>query len=369
MSVQGGFSFCGVDIADLGLEYAPDNMNTYVYAGSQYKVHEQSFDGHDGGYYYGATVQPKTFALRCIYQHSHINEGILTNVERFFARGKSGRLIFQKRPWVYYVATVTSVEVNTMTNYLNGIVTIHMKAYYPFGRCDDLYIDEASAYATNIMNNSTMLPVAAAMPTSCIPASNILTEQAVLYLHNGGTEPSKVAIEIAGDVGEGVLITNVTTGQKCSFVAQSKAITSDVGCYIVSDGLNGRTIQTNGSASMDASLYHDYGFIDLAPSTVPYKGNCVVKKYTSQITTVDDKRFPDTCIGSRIFVDGTWFNVVGYYIDTDGNAQRNTLLVDHTFDNELEQQTTFYQMNKIIVTPISNMELTKLNFVYKPTFK
>ena len=105
--MQGGFSFCGTDIAELGLEYVPDNANTYVWAGSTYKVHEQAFDGHDGGYFYGTTTAAKPFTLRCIYQETHINEGILTKVESFFRKGKSGRLVFKNRPWVYYVATVT----------------------------------------------------------------------------------------------------------------------------------------------------------------------------------------------------------------------------------------------------------------------
>lgn len=59
--MQGGFSFCGTDIADLGLEYVPETANTYVFAGSDYKIHEQVFDGHHGGYYYGSTVSPKVF--------------------------------------------------------------------------------------------------------------------------------------------------------------------------------------------------------------------------------------------------------------------------------------------------------------------
>ena len=91
ISMQGGFSFCGTDIAELGLEYVPDNANTYVYAGSTYKVHEQAFDGHDGGYYYGVTTGIKPFTLRCIFEGSHINDGILTKVESFFRKGKTGR--------------------------------------------------------------------------------------------------------------------------------------------------------------------------------------------------------------------------------------------------------------------------------------
>ena len=217
--MQGGFSFCGTDIADLGLEYVPDNANTYVFAGSDYKIHEQMFDGHDGGFHYGSTVQPKLFTLRCIFQEAHINNGILTRAETFFRRNKSGKLIFKKRPWVYYMATVTDIDVKSFTNYLNGFVTIQMKAYYPFGRCEQLFYNEDDEYAENIKANSNMLPSSMAAPTSPIAEGETLTGQTEFYLYNGGTERCKVAIELAGDVGDGVTITNATTGQKCHFVA------------------------------------------------------------------------------------------------------------------------------------------------------
>ena len=46
--MEGGFSFCGVDIADLGLEYAPENANTYVYSPGAFDVNDESFPAHDG---------------------------------------------------------------------------------------------------------------------------------------------------------------------------------------------------------------------------------------------------------------------------------------------------------------------------------
>lgn len=193
--MQGGFSFCGTDIADLGLEYVPDIANTYVFAGSDHRVHEQSFDEHDGGYYYGSTVSAKTFTLRCIFQETHINDGILTRAETFFRRGKTGKLIFKKRPWVYYIATVTDLDVKTFTNYLNGFVTIQLTAYYPYGRCEQLFYEEGLEYEANLLANSSMLPVSMETPTSIIDGSEDMTETKTIYLYNGGTEKCKVAIE------------------------------------------------------------------------------------------------------------------------------------------------------------------------------
>ena len=130
----GGFSFCGVDIDTLGLEYAPDNSNTYVYKPSLWNMDEDSFESHDGGYFYGTSVRPKDFSLRCIYQDTHVGHGGMTKLFHLFSRGKTGRLIFQKRPWCWYTATVVSVDISQMRNYMNGIVTINLRAYYPFAR-------------------------------------------------------------------------------------------------------------------------------------------------------------------------------------------------------------------------------------------
>lgn len=68
-------------------------------------------------------------------------------------------------------------------------------------------------------SNSAMLPVSVAVPTQVIPNGQVMDVQSSWYLYNGGTEPAAVAIELAGDVGEGITIANVTTGQICSFVA------------------------------------------------------------------------------------------------------------------------------------------------------
>ncbi len=143
--MTGGFTFDGIDIADLGLEYVPDNQNTYVYKPSQWNMNEESFDGHDGGYFYGTTVKPKDFTLRCIYEDSHVNSGGMTRLFHAFKRGRTGRLIFAKRPWCWYVTTVVSVDISQMTNYMNGVVTINMRAYYPFARTDKTYITDEDA--------------------------------------------------------------------------------------------------------------------------------------------------------------------------------------------------------------------------------
>ena len=69
--MNGGFRFCGTDISVLGLEYVPDMKDTYVYAGTQTQVSQEVFEGHDGGYYYGMTKQPKEFPKQGNYQRDN----------------------------------------------------------------------------------------------------------------------------------------------------------------------------------------------------------------------------------------------------------------------------------------------------------
>lgn len=142
--------FDGVDIEDIGLEYAPDNRNTQVYNPADWAVHEQSFDGYNGGYFFGTTVKPKTFTLRCFYEDSHVSDGIMTKVWRTFKRGRTGRLVFKNRPWLWYNATVVDVDATNMLNYKNGIVTITLRAYYPLrGAMKNIFHQETSGRKTN----------------------------------------------------------------------------------------------------------------------------------------------------------------------------------------------------------------------------
>lgn len=352
--MRGGFTFRGVDIADLGLEYAPDISNTYVYYAGEHKASEQSFDGHDGGYYYGSTVQPKTFTLRCVFEEKHINKGLMTRIYRLFTRGATGKLVFTTRPWLWYTATVIAAPQLQMTNYENGLITIQLKAYYPYGRCDELGFDEMDEVKTG----TTAMIATRKIPSTEAVKDGELTEQTTLLLYNGGTEKAAVAIEMAGDVDEGVTITNSTTGQKCHFVALSKAVTTDNGKYLVCDGLNGKTVLTDGVNGELAFLYHDYGFIELEPS-YPIERNVRVT-YTAGSTEV-------TCdsgagiTGQYIHLDGAWRKIAA----SDGA----NLTVLPAPDNSGSEATEIVTMNEITITPDATMALTRLNFCYKPTFE
>ena len=281
--MKNGFIFDGVDIENLGLEYAPELSQTYVYGGAQIKNHEENFDGSDGAYYYGNTVQPKDFKLRCIFEGKHLNSGVMLNIEGVFRRGHTGKLIFKNRPWCYYVATVIApVTFSDLKSYQSGIQTISLRAYYPFARCDQLYYRLDDPNRESIKNNTGILlysdPVERCTRT-IFTMSNATNPIRELIIYNGGTEYADLTIKVSGSISSGIEIINRTTNESCKVIGQTKKNTTNVGEKWVLDSLNGKAVfeNTNTGEVTDAYIHHDEGFIRLAPGTPSFK-NVLVKK-------------------------------------------------------------------------------------------
>ena len=370
--MKGGFSFCGVDIADIGLEYAPENKDTYVYAPAVTNVHEETFEGHDGGYTYGSYKEPKVFTLRCFYEEKHIAKGLMARVNNLFKVGKKGMLIFKRRPWCYYYATVTEIDPTDIRNYLNGLVTITMKAYYPYARGLEnnghLFENIVSGYAhEEAMVNTALLDKLGMVPDmtfNSAPSNPVL-------LFNPGTERAKVDIVISGQVGneagDGITIFNKTTNQKCKYVA----FNTDGNDFIYTNGINGKTFLDHNGTQKLAFLYHDNGFIELEPS-FPILRDLFVQYNNNEVTATNilyqDEEEKEWYIGKYIFLGsvvnrnemtGSWKKIVSV-------PNKHTILVEGS-EGTGSHKTTVALMNEIIVTP-QNTQISKLSFIYKPTY-
>lgn len=384
--MTGGFSFCGVDIAEIGLEYAPELEDTYVYRAAKPKIHEETYDGHNGGYYYGMSREPKEFTLRCIFEEKEIDRGLMAKVQHLFREGKSGRLIFSRRPWCYYYVTVTELDTTGITNYLNGIIKIMMKAYYPFGRSELVAVNRQHEDYYRVMENTAFLESEEMIPpvTFCqTPA----TEPFEFLLFNPGDEYAPVGIEIAGDVGKGVTITNETTNESCKFVAMSAAEFDGTNSYLYLDGMNGKCVKVNDGVSTMAFLYHDQGFISLEPA-FPIRRNVRVTVDDGLVTTVNklyDRNSGETreeaeaiFKGQYIWLQDKWRLITGIgkeYDPSDYKAYRagqalneRHIILDDTPEERMSETTVICSMNKIKVEPVSTMNLTRLKFIYYPTF-
>lgn len=368
--MRSSFSFCGVDVKSIGLEYAPETKDTYVYAPAVSNVHEETFEGHDGGYSYGASKEPKTFTLRCFYEEEHVAHGLMARVQNLFRVGKKGMLIFERRPWCYYYATVTEVNIEDMRNYLNGIITITMKAYYPFARGlsvvnplteeEHLFCNERTdPYHTEAMENTALLDKAYMVPQTSF--TNVTEDTYLLY--NPGTERAKVDIVISGDAGDGVTINNRTTRQASRYV-----VFSDDDGDVHTDGISGKTYTIDQEGKHQISfLYHDYGFIELEPAYPILRElhvfcNGTTVTATNMLYQHEDEK--EWYVGKYIYI-GT--DETGDWHKIRECTDKHTLILETSGQNCL-CTTSVVMMNEIYVKPSQGTNINKLSFIYKPTY-
>lgn len=386
-----GFTFCGVGCDEFHLEYVPDNQNTYVYKPSSYEVHEQKFDAHDGGYFYGTTMEPKEFKLRCLFQDQHVNNGTMTEIFNFYKRGRTGRLVFAKRPWIYYNATVTNVEITQLITYMGGIITISMKAYYPFARSDQAIIYENDPNRRDLLDNSAMME-GMEWDTRKNFAEDPITESTTnnpILLYNPGTERAHVAIRLSGDMSEGISIVNVTTGQRCVVRGINTTSGTNAGDTVVIDSLSGKVLVEDTNGDVDYGfLYHDQDYIELEPNYPAYRKVSIAGLQGSNRLTTD-AYFRQEDIGRYImFYENGDSGVVGNAIigqmilgeDSDDDIFVKAKIIDVSEDgktisinknlvDDINTVSDIVMYNEIRINKLGeSMNITKLIFDYKPTF-
>ena len=363
MFVRGGFTFCGIDIADLGLEYAPEGDDLYMFRPAATKVHEESYDGHHGGYYYGATVQPKEFTLRCFFEHRNMFRGLMSRVYEAFRRGRSGKLIFQDRPWMYYVATVSDdIRTPEMPNAMGGVIEISMKAYFPFARSEIMYCDRSNLWYDDIMLNSSVVTSEAMVPaTELTNLSGSMTLAEPLLL-NPGTEASPVTIDIAGDVGDGLTITNLTNGQRMTVVGLTQEITGENGFLRVNARSGQVSLHTfNGQTENiePGYLYHKNGFIWLNPAMVARRNVYTVYEDSQEIALTYPMEQDYT--GEYIYINGVWREIIE-------QPDPMKLKLKYRTGVTGSDNTVILPMNKINIYAESEATIAKLKFNYMPTY-
>ncbi len=378
--MAGGFSFCGTDIEDIGLEYAPELEDTYVYKTAKARIHEEVFDGHNGGYYYGISHEPKEFILRCIFQDQEIDQGLMGQILHLFREGRSGKLVFDRRPWCWYYATVSELDITGITNYLNGVIKVTMKAYYPYARSDLFTVKRGDVDYYRIIANSACLPPTVGIPDRDLCKDGPLTTAKEFLLFNPGDVYAPVSIMIAGDVGKGVNIINHTTGQTCRFVAMSSA-EFDGENYLYVDGLSGKTVTVKDGVKKANFLYHDQGFIFLKPSfpaTRDVQASCSDGEVIVHNKLFDRNRgetrewAEDLYKGQFIWLMDGWHEIVSVgkemeYEDKSYFDEHRITVSDNPQDSQ-SVTTVICPMNRLSIEPESTMNITKLEFVYHPTY-
>ena len=264
------------------------------------KNHDQMVDGHNGGYYYGTTVQPKDFKLRCYFEDTFVNSGVAMRAEGLFRKGRTGKLVFKNRPWCYYTATVmNNVQFSDLKSYLNGVVTIELRAYYPFALSDQLDILTYSSYIDpneeDVLNNTGMFYHRQIAENRVMghkySFDHITSRNTVYYLYNAGTEMADMIIRISGSVGEGLEMTNETTGQKFTVYGTTLRSMMQQGERLAVDSMNGKCdlVSTDDNSYIRPGyVHHDGGFIQLAPCTPFIRSHAAVRASTIYGTQGDE---------------------------------------------------------------------------------
>lgn len=378
--MQGGFSFCGVDIASFGLEYVPELSRVLEpFEQSSFSVSDESNETRYGGFFYGTTIKPKDFTLRCIFEDAYINGGNITKIENFFRRGRTGRLVFQHRDWIWYSATVVSpIDLSKFTNNRNGFITIQLRAYYPFGRSDIVAVPHGSDKQAVMKANSNMLDEILVDNTyvSPNPVMNLITNSGSVninstgntyLMYNPGTENAHCAIEIAGTVNDGLNIANETTNQTCGFKALSTAVTTTANKHLVVDGINGKSLlvpDDGSTAGEPAFLYHDGGFVELVPGDIKRDVCFRITTNNSSVVYDDTSALDENDIGRYIYLQNSYRKIKTITPVETGNR----ITIEGSLDTETATGCVM-TMNEIHVSAVSTATLSRLKFVYKPTYR
>ncbi len=354
--MAGGFTFCDTDIGSLGLYYVPELADTFVYRPAETQSHIETFEGHNGGYFYGSWYSPKEFTLRCYFENYKIDKGIMAQIYALFRVGRSGKLIFDRRPWCYYYATVTDPTTEDFTNYENGVITVHMRAMYPYARSDIVKNNRAEKYHDQMMGNTAVFEKDdMLLPTTYTD----ITSPCQLIIANQGTERAALGVAVAGNVGDGIIIANNTTGQSCKLVAIKKKDTTNVNKEVIVDPINGKTMLVGAGEKKLAFLYHEYGFLELETSFPAIRNlyiNCLGSTRINVANILNENM-----IGKYIFAAGSWRKITN-------QPDRHTLIVNSAVPAGKTERTMVIRMNEISITPITTMDLSSLRFIYKPTY-
>lgn len=311
-----GFSYRGKNIGDFGeIYYIPDESERGAYA-LPYKVEEEEINGHDGAYYAGYHVQPREWNLRCYYDG--ITAKAREEILRWFGRGTWGQLIFDDRDYVYYDVrpngriTMQDHLVNTCRGQLyEGIMTIPMKAYCPYGKLTaasriDMSASVGYAVVGTAIVGEDNLPITdetLVLPHSMMPANVFTSGDATYLIYNPGTELTPLNIKIAGSCTNG-LITNLSNGQNCAIKNMTAAATTDVGKYVEIDAETGR-VTLSGVINFEM---HDYGYIWLQPC-LPFAKDVTITYATGSTTIASPGIFTYDMVGQYVYLHGTWHKI------------------------------------------------------------
>ena len=222
----------------------------------------------------------------------------------------------------------------------SGTFTATFTCYDPFGQ---LQKSELGTVPTETELSETGLLPSEMMPEAPAAGSSFF------LLYNPGTETAHTVFRIAGDVGEdGLLIRNLTTGQKCK-VVNLKASSMLEGACLELDSEKCQTRIALGDESEIAFPFHDEGYITLAPC-LPFVRSITVSHRAGSNTVTSDGAFAPHMEGQYLYLDG--WKCIRLVMDA------NTVILSESIVSTGMTDTPVVTMNEIEIT--GGEELTSL---------
>lgn len=192
------------------------------------------------------------------------------------------------------------------------------------------------------------------LPATIMPATPSLDTRSFL-MYNPGTEAAHTVIRVAGDVGGGMLIRNLNTGQRCKIV-DLKAGSLLEGQVLELDSYRGQARTVLGSHVAIAFPFHDEGYITLAPCTPFVRSLRVNYTANSNIITSDGGFLPHM-EGQFVYLGG-WKKI---RLVSSGNRA----VISEIMAGSGSVETPVVTMNEIEVSG-ENLSLTKFDIKYTP---
>lgn len=228
----------------------------------------------------------------------------------------------------------------------SGTFVASFTAYEPFGRmlrssyagtCTD-----AELSGTGILDED-MMPAAPGLDSpNCL-------------IYNPGTERAHTVIRLAGDVGDGLLIRNLTSGQRCR-ITRLKEDSLLPGAWLELDSGMGQTRIVLGGESQLAFAFHDEGYLELAPC-MPFVRALRISHTAGSNIVTSDHGFLKPMQGQYLYLNG-WRK-----IREITNANQAILSENAEADGTIT--TPVVTMNEIELSG-DNVKLSKLEIEYTP---
>lgn len=269
-------------------------------------------------------------------------------------RDTQGELIFDDRPYaIYDVVTSSKIEIALYdfedadgNRRYSGTFEARFTAYEPFARMAEL------SYETNCCDAA--LNETGILPKTMMPDAPALQTRAFI-LYNPGTERAHTIIRMAGDVGDGLLIRNLTTGQKCKIVNLKGSSLLEGACLELDSQMGQTRIVLNGESKL-AFSFHDEGYISLAPCA-PFVRKVQVGYTEGSNVVTSDGEFQKRMEGQYLYLNG-WKRIRQV---TDSN----TLILSQAMNASGSVETPIVTMNEIELQG-ENAVLTHFEIDYVP---